>query len=362
MTIHYIEMDQQRLNGFIVARGLLARGQLSVDGTAPGAISAVILFDTAVETAGKATLAARPPTNLSGTTGYVIPINQREVYLRQTHLKESMPWVFDQLLASYRELLEDEAAGWSELRPARRLHEYRNGVQHEGLVPSSEDLDQQRFRATDFLNSLAVNFFGRKLVDLSRATLIEDTDVRSDLVTAEHQLDNGDLKTAAEQIAIAFQRARNAFRQGRPKEPDAKSRSRTAIQDLERYFAAVKPRQSSIYNFGRLNNLEKLLNMLVARLDRVDDRLEALTLGAPASDYAWFQQRFPRALGPHPWADETVWEFYYPGNPRDPDEVRFSREEILRGLDFVTTVALHWQQFPPAPQAENGEEDDDLAT
>jgi hypothetical protein len=31
-------------------------------------------------------------------------------------------------------------------------------------------------------------------------------------------------------------------------------------------------------------------------------------------------------------------------------------EEVIRGLDIVTTVALHWQQFSPAPGPEADEE------
>jgi hypothetical protein len=40
----------------------------------------------------------------------------------------------------------------------------------------------------------------------------------------------------------------------------------------------------------------------------------------------------------------------------DPDETRFTSEEVMRGLDFVTTVALHWQQFPSAPSPESDDE------
>jgi hypothetical protein len=64
-------LDAPRLNAFLVARGLLQRGQHSIDRTPPGMITAVILFDAAVETAAKATRTAFPPSGFPGDTGYV---------------------------------------------------------------------------------------------------------------------------------------------------------------------------------------------------------------------------------------------------------------------------------------------------
>jgi hypothetical protein len=70
-----------QLNAFLVARGLLQRGQQSIDRTSPGMITAVILFDAAVETASKATLAAFPPgaSDFPGTGYFKNPSKRREL-------------------------------------------------------------------------------------------------------------------------------------------------------------------------------------------------------------------------------------------------------------------------------------------
>ena len=71
----------------------------------------------------------------------------------------------------------------------------------------------------------------------------------------------------------------------------------------------------------------------------IDDRVEALALGARASDYVWFRRRFPGVAQ----TMDGSWHTY----PM-PEGVP-SAEEFARGLEFVTTTALHWQQFPPTP-------------
>ncbi len=321
-------MDQQCLNAMVVARGLLDRGTLTLDGTAPSAIAAVILYDVAVETAAKATLRVIRPGRLSQ---------------QRTHL----PSVLTQLLAEYRELQADDRAEWRALEDARHLHDDRNRVQHHGTIPSPQDLERQRFRATDFISSLASSFFGRQLSELSRAMLVQDKEVRRAIEAAEQSLANGHLASAVEQLSIALEVARIAFRLGQPSD----SRKSLSIYDVRNAMTEVSSRLQSLAPrkgraWGRLVGLERLLEALVRRSERVEDRLEALSLGAQASDYVWFQGRFPRAY-------RTLASDQWKTSPRpNHAEIRFTREEVIRGLDFVTTVALHWQQFPPVPSAE----------
>jgi hypothetical protein len=341
-TTQIVDMDQQCLNAMVVARGLLGRGTVALDGTAPSAIAAVILYDVAVETAAKATLRVRPLPTVFPGTGYAIPTARRA-----TQQKEHLPWVLDQLLASYRELRADDQVELPALRDSRALHEYRNMVHHQGTVPSPQDLERQRFRATDFITALVASFFGRQLSELSRAMLVQDKEVRDAIMAAEQSLADGHLATAVQRLSIAFEVARLAFRLGQPF--DSKKsldiiQVRGAMRELGRGLQALSPGKRPAVD--GLASLQRLLETLVRRSERAEDRLEALSLGAQASDYLWFQIRFPRAyrtLGSSQW--ET--------SPRsNHTRVRFTPEEVIRGLDFVTTVALHWQQFPTAPDGE----------
>ncbi len=337
-------MSEQCLSAFVIARGLLERGTLGLDGTAPSAMAAVIVYDVAVETAAKAALRVRAPASFPGT-GYAVRAAKRA-----EQQKEYLPWVLDQLLASCRELRADDQADWPALGEARRLHDYRNMVQHDGAVPSPQDLERQRFRATDFISSLAFSFFGRQLTELSRAMLVQDKEVRDAIEAAEQGLARGDLISAVEQLSVTFELARYAFRSGQPYDhrrvasvSDVRNATRALSSAFQRSGHARTP-------WDGVRDLERLLEALVRRSERAEDRLEALSLGAQVSDYMWFRSRFPRAyrtLGSDQWRISRS---------SNPSATRFTCEEVMRGLDFVTTVALHWQQFPPAPGPEPDED------
>ncbi len=316
-------LDAPRLNAFLVARGLLQRGQHSIDRTPPGMITAVILFDAAVETAAKATLAAFPPSGLPGNAGY-----------------QTLPWVLDQLLASHRERMDEAQADLPGLAEARRLHKYRNDVQHEGLVPSQDEVERQRLRAAGFLAVLADQFFGCRLAALSRAWLVEEATVRARIQAAEQSFDAGDLPGTVKNLAIGFEAARHAFREDQPHDVTRfpKSRVSSVVRDLEHRLTPQHARPI------RLGDLERLLD-----------------------SYLWFRNRFPKVtlspngrwdyapnssviLEPHDTREQARWAV----SP-DPSQLQISRDEALRALDFVVTVALHWQQFPPVPTDETSE-------
>ena len=80
-------------------------------------------------------------------------------------------------------------------------------------------------------------------------------------------------------------------------------------------------------------------------MTRLSDQVEALTLGARASDYVWFKQHFPEVQG-QMREGGRVDLFPIAGLSQ------VDRAVYLRGLDFVTTTALHWQEFPPTPDDE----------
>jgi hypothetical protein len=247
----------------------------------------------------------------------------------------------------YRELKRNDQVEWQALREARTLHDYRNSVQHQGTIPSLQDIDRQQFRAIDFISSLTRNFFDRELSEISRTILVRNKEVRAHIEAAEQRLSTGDLGLAAQQLSIAFEVARHVFRTGQPYD-SRKSISIPNLRDvthgLTRRFEAVEGRRNPL----GLMQFERLLEALVRRSEVAEDRLEALSLGAQPSDYAWFRNRFPRAhrsMGSDDW--DTSRPAFVPMAP-------ITREEVMRGLDFVTTVALHWQQFPD-PALDEGE-------
>jgi hypothetical protein len=176
--------DDRWIRSFLVARGLLERAESFVDGSAAGAVTAVIVSDLAVETAAKATVAENPPGTHPGT-GYLLRPNQRRGPARDP----SFPEVLDNVLAAWRRRTKDANASLIELQEAARLHEFRNSVRHAGVVPSADDVERSRLRAIDAVRVLARSFFDTELDQISRAQLIASSLVRGRVLLAEQHAD-----------------------------------------------------------------------------------------------------------------------------------------------------------------------------
>ena len=322
-------MDEQRRNAFLVARGLLEHGEGAVDGTAATAIAAVILYDCAVETAAKATLAAHRPRSFPGAVSG----------------REHLPGVLDQLLAAHRERTHDGNAELPGLADARQLHHDRNGVQHAGTIPSRDDLVRQRLRASDFIDSLARHFFGLRLAEISRTSLIQVEHVRDEVEKAERALREGELDDAARHVAMAVWIARDALCERRPTWPSlSRTRAELAVDELR---SAVGQSGSA----ARLHELGGFLGELARRTAEVED---ALSLGSLASEYAWFRRRFPEVR----MESGVLVSSHIHGSPAD---VPMTREDLLRAIAFAINATIQWQRFPPAPRPEPERSRDEAA-
>jgi hypothetical protein len=98
---------------------------------------------------------------------------------------------------------------------------------------------------------------------------------------------------------------------------------------------------------------KQLLTDMGGVIERIEDRLETVSLGADASEYAWLRRRVPRAIGFRALGSDTQpeWDVH----PPDPTA---TQQEFKRALDFVTTTAFRWQDLPLQPPDE--EDDDEL--
>ncbi len=340
-------MTDPELNAFLLARTLLDRVGSFDDGTAAGAVGAVVLYDLAVETVAKAIEAHTPPKSFPGT-GYAV--NKKELERTARLWELTVTRALDHLLAAIRERTGDERAMPVALREAQRLHRVRNEVQHDGVVPSPQTVAESRRRATDFLEWAAREFHGIELAAISRASLVHSEPVRERLEHAEELDASGKASAAAGELSIALEIARHEIRAGEPYRPrgfrglDIRSATESINSAIERLTRATKI--SGYYGGGPTDKLRQVLDRLSGDVERIEDRLEALTLGAAASEYAWFRRRIPPAR----MMVGRDWHTNEPEPPLSPDEFR-------RALDFVTTTALHWQQFP-SPVDEPGEDDE----
>jgi hypothetical protein len=323
-------LDERQIRALIVARQFLDRAELlAADGTVPGRMAAVVLADLSVETAAK-----------SAVLDEALPAKAR---LDQD---PSLPVVLEALVELWQKR-PGEVDDVPEAREARRLHELRNSVQHAGLAPDADQVVDARLRAHRFLAWVAKEWFGTDLEAISRGLLIEHEGIRSLVQDAEQLFAHDDFATAADRLAIAFEMARREFRAEAYK-------SRSTIwsfrsHDVEAAISEVRKGSVDRHGFG-YRRFERVMKGIAVQLERLDDQIEALSLGARMSDYAWFQRHFPGVEGM--LQAETDEQKLY----TLPLQVPITREVCLRGLEFVTTAALHWQEFPEPPAGDDSEE------
>jgi hypothetical protein len=310
-------MDERQIRLVVVARQFLDRARVvGEDRTEPGRMAAVVLADLAVEMAAKAAVLDQ-----------ALPSNAR------LNRDPSLPVVLEALtgLLQKREGTKEDVP---EIRAAGRLHDLRNNVQHRGLDPSAEQVRESAVDSRRFIAWVATNWFGVPLDAVSRAGLIENDAVRKLVQEAERLAAEEDYSRAAERLAVAFEMARQEFRAERREGHYFRPVRAT---DVGAALADVK-RETGDKSAGlAYRKLADFLGGMADQLERLTDQVEAFTLGARASDYVWFKRNFPEVYG---IMREGVTQLSATAR-RD-----ITPAVYLRGLEFVTATAVHWQDFP----------------
>ena len=326
------------LSLLIAARGLLARAGAANDGTGPGAMAGVILYDVAVETAAKAIFWQNVPNEHPGD-GYVTKAGELQKPL--ANRDPSLPRVLDGLLAAYRLRNHDDRAELPHRRDARRLHEFRNTVQHDAVLPSDEDVLRSRLRATDFLDALCKAFIGVGLNEISRARLVWADAVRIPLIDAERHIELGKYSDAMGALAVAFETGRRMLHSSRPftRHQSTGFNVSEVIREMTQAAPMTGPSSARdpFADMRRFGALQSLLSDLIHRQEHVEDLSDALLLGASAEQYAWFKARAPRVN----WRRRDS-DVEWVGDPQPLDREP-TADEARQALDFVVSAALRWQ-------------------
>lgn len=89
--------------------------------------------------------------------------------------------------------------------PIERLRRLRNRVQHDGIVPSSEDALMAGTQAEGFFRDVLREATGYELEEITLASLIVDEKAREHVLKAEENLHTGDFGTAIIESGLAFE-------------------------------------------------------------------------------------------------------------------------------------------------------------
>lgn len=237
----------------------------------------------------KAALAQRPPTDFPGSgKSYRGKLN--DLKNQPPNSRSSLPATFDGLQASYRQRTGENNANLPKRDDALDLHEFRNSVQHHGVVPSEIDLQRSRIRANDAFDAVLGEFFGRKRDELSRALLIVNETARGFVKKAEAAAATDDYDQAAGEMLVASKLILDGLRS-----TVLLQRRGTGLdRDISKKLDELADRVASgrLPRGDHLTDEDRLIAGLAHRLSAAEQGIELLALGGDVATFRWIDDRF----------------------------------------------------------------------
>jgi hypothetical protein len=224
----------------------------------------------------------------------------------------NIPQMLDPLLGKHPALE-------SHRTPVTLLYERRNLVQHQGLVPSTEDTRQTLLYGESFVRDTVREVEGKELEELSIVALLVDEGSRNRLQTAERALLTGDCRGAAAYAALAL-----AERFGPRPHRRGKWRPLTSSEALA---SAMSSGGSDEFTREFVRSLRPVFEPILTALQT----LELAGQGISLEGYFRLEQIMPRRLLALGGRDP------FRGIPSDWD---VSERDAMFAVDFVSAALL----------------------
>jgi hypothetical protein len=173
--------------------------------------------------------------------------------------RESVPAMLDRLL---EDLGHPEAPG---VQGFRDLHLVRNQVQHQGILPATDQVPRWLQETEDLIAFLVRASFGVELADVGSASSVADEQLHRTLGEAEKFLEAGEAKESMVRSWETLESARTLLRR------------RTGLRTSERLLTS-RP--------GDCQGEE-----IQKQLQALSDQLEVSLFTAEPGEWMWFQQR-----------------------------------------------------------------------
>jgi len=208
------------------------------------------------------------------------------------------------------------------------LRRLRNLVQHDGIVPSFEDIRQLVPYAEVFVRTAVETVLRQKLEQFLPVLLINDGDAREHLLQAEQALWERDFPKATREAAIAFEIGwRNFILSQRNKIPYTLGEqiSEHIVQFFKKVAKTIGSSMSNLYI--EAESLRNDLNLLTQILDM-------LQYGIDLHSYYRFKRIAPRVC-------------LYPNGLEvyEPKDFSPSQADALFAVDFALSSLLTLQQW-----------------
>ena len=236
--------------------------------------------------------------------------------------------------------------------PIERLRRLRDRVQHDGIVPSSEDIRQAIVQAEAFIRDAVREVLGKELEEFSPVMLIDNKKAREHLQKAEQALGQRDYATALTEAAIGFAIGWANFRWNLFSRFHRRSWSYQIAEEILRGIgnsakdAARDVREPLLQKFA--DKFERRLRSFKLRekFEELTEPIELARYGIDMQGYARFQQ-----VTPHVYIGRDE-----PHVLTRPNWAP-SQQDALFAFDFAVTALLQLQRWMEESEAQGGESD-----
>ena len=186
------------------------------------------------------------------------------------------------------------------------LHELRNDVQHQGTIPSPEDVLNKRALAESFLRSVISDVFDKRLEEIFLSDMVPHDQMRTLMREAEQNLALGKYKESCIGSAKAFQIL--TLLEG--------------VLEFERAGYLSRPMRFEI------SELEEMYK----RIERLEDQMLTFSVGADYRRFLKFRERMPSISASADWTLHV----------RERDNWNPTKEDAIEALDFVFSTIMKW--------------------
>ena len=199
-------------------------------------------------------------------------------------------------------LLRDRVPEWNPgtWTSIRQLHQSRNLVQHQGVLPAGREISGWAAHSQRFIESLVAAVFDVELRDVLVAETVERDEVRQLLVQAERALEQEDAANSFAASVTAFDTARQMW-QG---------------QRVEALGSLMLPYTNTLFGGPETDPVS-------ASLIRFEELFEIQTFAPDVAEYHWLVIR----------------------RREHSDQVATSLNDARRGFYFVVAWVLRWEAF-----------------
>jgi len=210
-----------------------------------------------------------------------------------------------------------------------KLNEMRNSIKHKGIVPGRIEIETTKLHTTEFFEQNTPSIFEINFNEISLFDLLKFDGTKKYLKKAQQEMDNGNMKESAGEVAMAFVELMHEYKETK------------VGRNIRSGFDFIEKVSFSSYNFMNQPNkpgdrkIEDAIKHINKNFENIGNALTVIALGVDYKKYIKF-----KALTPHVQRSSGGQQITYAMKERN-----WSQENCQFLIDFVVDSGLKLQEF-----------------